>query len=250
MSGTKGGQKGKTPAKGGASGKGGAAGKGGAKGGAKGKPAAPSAKKSETGGGPASLQQVTLAQGAVSAGTGELPRLQRRYVEEIRQALTQEFGYRNPMQVPKLEKIVINMGVGEAAGDQKKLDAAVAELALISGQKPVKTIAKKAIAGFKIRAGLPIGCKVTLRKARMYEFLDRLVTIALPRVRDFRGIAGKGFDGRGNFAMGMKEQIVFPEIVYDKVDSIRGMDIQFVTTARTDAEAKALLKKFDIPFQN
>ena len=129
------------------------------------------------------------------------------------------------MQVPKLEKIVINMGVGEAAGDQKKLDAAVAELALISGQKPVKTIAKKAIAGFKIRAGLPIGCKVTLRKARMYEFLDRLVTIALPRVRDFRGIAGKGFDGRGNFAMGMKEQIVFPEIVYDKVDSIRGMDI-------------------------
>ena len=179
-----------------------------------------------------------------------MPRLQRRYVEEIRPALTREFGYSNPMQVPKLEKIVINMGVGEAASDQKKLDAAVAELALISGQKPVKTIAKKAIAGFKIRAGLPIGCKVTLRKARMYEFLDRLVTIALPRVRDFRGIAGKGFDGRGNFAMGMKEQIVFPEIVYDKVDSIRGMDIQFVTTASTDAEAKALLKKFDIPFQN
>lgn len=249
MSGTKGGQKGKAPAKGGA--KGGAGGKGGAagKGGAKGKPAQAAGKKAETGGGPASLQQVTLAQGAVSAGTGEQPRMLRRYVEEIRPALTKEFGYANPMQVPKLEKIVINMGVGEAASDQKKLDAAVAELALISGQKPVKTIAKKAIAGFKIRAGLPIGCKVTLRKARMYEFLDRLVTIALPRVRDFRGIAGKGFDGRGNFAMGMKEQIVFPEIVYDKVDSIRGMDIQFVTTARTDAEAKALLKKFDIPFQ-
>jgi large subunit ribosomal protein L5 len=250
MSGTKGGQKGKTPAKGG-SGKGGASSKGGAqaKGGAKGKAGQAPSKKAETSGGAASLQQVTIAK-EVSAGTGELPRLQRRYVDEIRPALTQEFGYRNPMQVPKLEKIVINMGVGEAAGDQKKLDAAVAELALISGQRPVKTIAKKAIAGFKIRAGLPIGCKVTLRKARMYEFLDRLVTIALPRVRDFRGIAGKGFDGRGNFAMGMKEQIVFPEIVYDKVDSIRGMDIQFVTTARTDAEAKALLKKFDIPFQN
>ena len=174
--------------------------------------------------------------------------MQRRYVDEVRAALQQEFGYKNPMQVPKLEKIVINMGVGEAAGDQKKLDAAVAELTLISGQKPVKTIAKKAIAGFKIRAGLPIGCKVTLRKARMYEFLDRLVTIALPRVRDFRGITGKGFDGRGNFAMGMKEQIIFPEIVYDKVDAIRGMDIQFVTTASTDAEAKALLKNFDIPF--
>jgi large subunit ribosomal protein L5 len=141
------------------------------------------------------------------------------------------------------------MGVGEAAADQKKLDAAVSELALISGQKPVKTVAKKAIAGFKIRKGLPIGCKVTLRKTRMYEFLDRLVTIALPRVRDFRGVPGsKGFDGRGNFAMGLKEQIVFPEIVYDKVDEIRGMDIVFVTSATTDAEAKALLKKFDIPF--
>jgi len=244
VSGTKGGQKGKTPAKGSSS-KGGAS-----KGGSKGRPAQAAAKKAETTGGPASQQQVTIAQGEVSAGAGELPRMQRRYVDEIRAALTQEFGYKNPMQVPKLEKIVINMGVGEASGDQKKLDAAVVELSLISGQKPVKTIAKKAIAGFKIRAGLPIGCKVTLRKARMYEFLDRLVTIALPRVRDFRGIAGKGFDGRGNFAMGMKEQIVFPEIVYDKVDAIRGMDIQFVTSARTDAEAKALLKKFDIPFQN
>ncbi len=153
------------------------------------------------------------------------------------------------MQVPRLEKIVINMGVGEAAGDQKKLDAAVAEMMLIAGQKPVKTLAKKAIAGFKIREGLAIGCKVTLRKTRMYEFLDRLVTIALPRVRDFRGIApNKGFDGRGNFAMGLKEQIIFPEIAYDKVDTVRGMDIIFVTTARTDAEAKALLKTLDIPF--
>jgi large subunit ribosomal protein L5 len=140
------------------------------------------------------------------------------------------------------------MGVGEAAGDQKKLDSAVADLALISGQRPVKTVAKKAIAGFKIRQGLPIGCKVTLRKARMYEFLDRLVTVALPRVRDFRGIGGKGFDGNGNFAMGLKEQIIFPEIIYDRVDQVRGMDIIFVTTARTDAEAKALLKQFDLPF--
>ena len=185
-----------------------------------------------------------------SASPDEAPRLLRRYNDEIRAKLQQEFSYANPMQVPKLEKIVINMGVGEATADQKKLDAAVAELTMISGQKPVKTVAKKAIAGFKIRKGLPIGCKVTLRKARMYEFMDRLINIALPRVRDFRGIQGKGFDGRGNFAMGLKEQIVFPEINYDRVDSVRGMDIQFVTTARTDAEAKALLKAFDLPFAN
>jgi len=183
-----------------------------------------------------------------AASPEEMPRLQQRYLQEVRKKLQEEFGYANPMQVPKLEKIVINMGVGEATGDQKKLDAAVAELMAISGQKPVKTVAKKAIAGFKIRKGLPIGCKVTLRKARMYEFMDRLITIALPRVRDFRGIAGKGFDGRGNFAMGLKEQIVFPEINYDRVDQIRGMDIQFVTSAKTDAEAKALLKAFDLPF--
>ena len=178
------------------------------------------------------------------------PRLQKHYNEVVRAELQKEFNYKNTMQVPRLEKIVLNMGVGEAAADQKKLDAAVAEMALISGQKPVKTVAKKAIAGFKIRKGLPIGCKVTLRSARMYEFLDRLVTIALPRVRDFRGITGKGFDGRGNVAMGVKEQIIFPEIVYDKVDAIRGMDIVFVTTAETDAEAKALLKGFYIPFAN
>ena len=177
-----------------------------------------------------------------------VPRLQARYAEHVRPVLQQEFGYKNPMQVPRLEKIVINMGVGEAAGDQKKLDAAVADLTLIAGQRPVKTLAKKAIAGFKIREGLPIGTKVTLRRARMYEFLDRLVTIALPRVRDFRGMSGKGFDGRGNFAMGLKEQILFPEIAYDKVDAVRGMDIVIVTTATTDAEAKALLKAFDLPF--
>src|SRR5580693_6038895 len=184
------------------------------------------------------------------ASPEEAPRMLRRYRDEVRAKLQEEFGYTNPMQVPKLEKIVINMGVGEATGDQKKLDAAVNELTAIAGQKPVKTVAKKAIAGFKIRKGLPIGCKVTLRKARMYEFMDRLFTIALPRVRDFRGITGKGFDGRGNFAMGMKEQIVFPEINYDRVDEVRGMDIQFVTTAKTDAEAKALLKAFDLPFAN
>ncbi len=179
----------------------------------------------------------------------QVPRMLRRYLDEMRPALSREFGYENPMQVPKLEKIVINMGVGEAAGDQKKLDAAVVELALIAGQKPIKTVAKKAIAAFKIREGLPIGCKVTLRKTRMYEFLDRLVTVALPRVRDFRGIpANRGFDGRGNFALGMKEQIVFPEINYDRVDQVRGMDIVFVTTAKTNAEAKALLKGFDLPF--
>ncbi len=189
-----------------------------------------------------------VADGPAKASAEEMPRMQKRYYASVRAALQKQFGYTNPMQVPRLDKIVINMGVGEAAADQKILDSAVAELTLISGQRPVKTVAKKAIAGFKIRAGLPIGCKVTLRKARMYEFLDRLVTIALPRVRDFRGISGKGFDGRGNFAMGLKEQIVFPEIVYDKVGSIRGMDIVFVTTAKTDAEAKALLKEFEIPF--
>ncbi|UPG72385.1 50S ribosomal protein L5 [Roseomonas gilardii subsp. gilardii] len=181
----------------------------------------------------------------------ELPRLQRHYNEVVRKALQEQFGYQNVMEMPKLSKIVINMGVGEAAGDSKKLDAAVADLMAIAGQKPVKTRAKKAIAGFKIREGQAIGCKVTLRRARMYEFLDRLVTIALPRVRDFRGLPGnRGFDGRGNFAMGLKEQIIFPEIAYDKVEAVRGMDIQFVTTAKTDKEAKALLKAFELPFAN
>jgi len=195
------------------------------------------------------MSETTTDITAPARVAGEMPRMQQRYNSEVKAKLQEEFAYKNPMQVPKLEKIVINMGVGEAAGDQKKLDAALSELMLIAGQKPVKTLAKKAIAGFKIREGLPIGCKVTLRKSRMFEFLDRLVTIALPRVRDFRGIpAGKGFDGRGNFAMGLKEQIIFPEIEYDKVTDIRGMDIVFVTTAKTDAEAKALLRALDVPF--
>jgi large subunit ribosomal protein L5 len=198
----------------------------------------------------AARMQETGGVAEPKASAGEITRFHKRYIDEVRAKLTAEFGYKNPMQVPRLEKIVINMGVGEATGDQKKLDAAVGELTLIAAQKPVKTVAKKAIAGFKIRKGLPIGCKVTLRKERMYEFMDRLVTIALPRVRDFRGIQGKGFDGRGNFAMGLKEQIIFPEINYDRVEDVRGMDIQFVTTARTDAEAKALLKAFDLPFAN
>jgi large subunit ribosomal protein L5 len=193
-------------------------------------------------------EEQAAAAAAYKQPKGPMPRMQTRYNEVLAPELRKQFGYKNVMQVPKLEKIVINMGVGEAAGDQKKLDAAVADLTVIAAQKPVKTVAKKAIAGFKIREGLPIGTKVTLRRAKMYEFLDRLVTIALPRVRDFRGITGKGFDGRGNFAMGLKEQIVFPEIAYDKVDAVRGMDIVFVTTAKTDAEAKALLKGFDIPF--
>jgi large subunit ribosomal protein L5 len=206
-------------------------------------------KKSE--GGEGRAQTVAAKAGKAAASPAEKPRLAVHYGEVVRQQLIQEFGYKNPMEVPKLEKIVINMGVGEAAGDQKKLDAAVADLTAISGQTPVRTKAKKAIAGFKIREGQAIGCKVTLRKARMYEFLDRLVTIALPRVRDFRGIPGnRGFDGRGNYAMGLKEQIVFPEINYDRVDTVRGMDIQFVTTAKTDKEAKALLKAFQLPFQN
>jgi len=185
-----------------------------------------------------------------AAAPKEPPRLRRYFDDVVRAELLKEFGYSNAMQVPRLEKIVVNMGVGEAVADSKKLDMAVAELAAITGQKPVKTLAKKAIAGFKIRTGMPIGCKVTLRKARMYEFLDRLVTIAMPRIRDFRGLpATKGFDGNGNFAMGLKEQIVFPEINYDRVDAIRGMDIVFHTTAKTDKEAKALLKAFSFPFQ-
>jgi large subunit ribosomal protein L5 len=229
-------------------------GKSGAKPGGKpaGKPAAGGAGPRGGGGPPQKVaRDKAVDTGIVAeASPKETPRMLRRYRDEVRAKLTEEFGYTNPMQVPRLEKIVINMGVGEATADQKKLDAAVSELTAIAGQKPVKTIAKKAIAGFKIRKGLPIGCKVTLRKARMYEFMDRLFTIALPRVRDFRGITGKGFDGRGNFAMGMKEQIIFPEINYDRVDDVRGMDIQFVTTAKTDAEAKALLKAFELPFAN
>jgi large subunit ribosomal protein L5 len=179
-----------------------------------------------------------------------MTRLQQRYNDVVRPSLMKEFNYANSLQAPRLDKIVINMGVGEAVGDSKKIQAAAAELAAISGQKAVITKARKAIANFKLREGLSIGCKVTLRRQRMYEFLDRLVNIALPRVRDFRGVSSKSFDGKGNYALGLKEQIVFPEIDYDKIDAVRGMDIVICTTAKTDAEAKALLKGFDMPFVN
>ncbi len=175
-------------------------------------------------------------------------RFQERYENEIRANMMQEFGYTNVLQVPKIEKIVINMGVGKATQDSKKVKAATEELTRIAGQKAVVTRARKSIAGFKLREGMPIGTKVTLRRTRMYEFLDRLVTIALPRTRDFRGLNPKSFDGRGNYAMGVKEQIIFPEIEYDQVDEIRGMDIIICTTANTDDEARALLRGFEMPF--
>ncbi|KPL51471.1 MULTISPECIES: 50S ribosomal protein L5 [Hyphomicrobiales] len=177
------------------------------------------------------------------------PRLRKHYDEVVRPAMIEKFGYKNPMEVPSLDKIVLNMGVGEATGDSKKPSVAAADLAMIAGQKPVVTRARKAIATFKIRENMPIGAKVTLRKTRMYEFLDRLVTIALPRVRDFRGLNAKSFDGRGNYAMGVKEHIIFPEINYDKVDQIWGMDIIVCTTAKTDEEARELLKLFNFPFR-
>lgn len=176
------------------------------------------------------------------------PRLKRKYREEIRAKLQEQFNYSNPMKVPKLDKVVINMGVGEATSDSKKIKSALAELERIAGQKPVATKARKSIAGFKLREGMLIGAKVTLRRDRMYEFLDRLTTIALPRVKDFRGLNGKSFDGRGNYAMGMKEHIVFPEINYDQIDQMWGMDIIVCTTARTDDEARALLTEFKFPF--
>jgi large subunit ribosomal protein L5 len=177
-------------------------------------------------------------------------RLKEVYKKEIVPALTKQFGYKSTMEVPRITKIVLNMGVGEAVGDKKILENAAADMTKISGQKPIVTKARKAIAAFKIREGYPIGCMVTLRENRMYEFLDRLVSIALPRVRDFRGVSGRSFDGRGNFNMGVKEQIIFPEIEYDKIDAIRGMNITIATTARTDAEAKALLSGFRFPFRN
>jgi large subunit ribosomal protein L5 len=183
------------------------------------------------------------------ADTKYEPRLKKEYVERIRKALQEQFSYANEMQIPRLDKIVINMGVGESTGDSKKPSVAAADLAAIAGQKPVITRARNSIAGFKLREGMPIGAKVTLRGARMYEFLDRLVNIALPRVRDFRGLNPKSFDGRGNFAMGIKEHIVFPEINYDKVDQMWGMDIIVCTTAPTDDEARALLKEFSFPFR-
>jgi large subunit ribosomal protein L5 len=176
------------------------------------------------------------------------PRLKADYDDRIVKAMTEKFGYKNRLEVPRLDKIVINMGVGEATQDKKKVEAAAAEMQAIAGQKPVVTKAKKSIAQFKLREGMPIGCKVTLRRERMYEFLDRLVTVALPRVRDFRGLNPKSFDGRGNYAMGLKEQIVFPEINYDQIDMVRGMDIIVTTTAKTDEEARELLRLFNFPF--
>jgi large subunit ribosomal protein L5 len=182
--------------------------------------------------------------------SGVTPRLYTFYRETVAPNLVKQFGYKSVMQVPRISKITLNMGVGEAVADKKILENAVGDMTKIAGQKPVVTKSKKSIAGFKIRTGYPIGCMVTLRSRRMYEFLDRLVTIALPRVRDFRGISGRAFDGRGNYNMGVKEQIIFPEIDYDKIDALRGMNICITTTAKTDAEAKALLAAFKFPFKN
>jgi large subunit ribosomal protein L5 len=176
------------------------------------------------------------------------PRLKAHYKETARAALKEEFGYKNDMQIPRLEKIVLNMGVGEAVSDSKKIRSAVADMAAIAGQQPVITKAKKSIAGFRVREDMPLGVKVTLRGNRMYEFLDRLVTVAMPRIRDFRGVSGKSFDGNGNYALGLKEHIVFPEIAFDKIDQMWGMDIAICTTATSDAEAKSLLKQFNMPF--
>ncbi|HHD11381.1 MAG TPA: 50S ribosomal protein L5 [Deltaproteobacteria bacterium] len=178
-----------------------------------------------------------------------MPRLKEIYKNKVVPELMKEFGYKNIMQVPKLEKIVINMGLGEAVRDIKVIDSAMKDLSAITGQKPVVTRAKKSIASFKLRAGMPIGCKVTLRGARMYEFLDRLINFAMPRIRDFKGVSDKGFDGKGNYTLGIKEQIIFPEVDYDKVDKIRGMNITINTTANTDEEGKALLKQLGMPFK-
>ncbi|MBB1059667.1 50S ribosomal protein L5 [Marilutibacter spongiae] len=179
-----------------------------------------------------------------------MTRLEKIYKEEVVPALTEKFGYKNPMEVPRLVKITLNMGVGEAATNKKVLENAVADMAKLSGQQPIVTKSRVSVASFKIRDGWPIGCKVTLRRAKMFEFLDRLVNVALPRVRDFRGVSAKSFDGRGNYNMGVKEQIIFPEIDYDQVDALRGMDIAITTTAKTDAEARALLEAFRFPFRN
>lgn len=178
-----------------------------------------------------------------------MSRLKEQYMNEIVDAMIKKFGYNNRMQVPKLDKIVVNMGIGEAKENAKILEAAMSDMELITGQKPIKTISKKSIANFKIREGMPIGCKVTLRGEKMYEFLDRLVNLALPRVRDFRGVNPNSFDGRGNYALGIKEQLIFPEVEFDKIDKVRGMDVIFVTTAKTDEEARELLAQFNMPFQ-
>ncbi len=179
-----------------------------------------------------------------------MARLQRYYRETVAPRLREQFGYRNVMEVPRITKVTLNMGVGEAVADKKIMEHAVGNLTQIAGQKPIVTLSRKSIAGFKIRAGWPIGCKVTLRRDRMYEFLDRLINIAIPRIRDFRGFSARAFDGRGNYSLGVREQIIFPEIDYDKIDAIRGLDITITTTARTDAEGRALLAAFDFPFRN
>ena len=219
------------------------------------KPAAPPQKTAPRPGARPAAPGRKPAEAAPSAarprGTGQVPpRLRERYRTQVVPALMKERGYSNPLQVPRLEKIVINMGVGEARDNAKVMDFATADLAAISGQKPVVTRAKKSIANFKLRAGVPIGAKVTLRGARMYEFLDRLINVALPRVRDFKGVPAKGFDGRGNYALGLREQLIFPEIDYDKIDKVRGMDIIVCTTAATDEEAKALLTHLGVPFRD
>jgi large subunit ribosomal protein L5 len=178
-----------------------------------------------------------------------MARLHDHYKDQVIPALTEKFGYKSVMEVPRIEKITLNMGVGEAVGDKKNMEFAVNDMTQIAGQKPIVTKARRSVAGFKIREGWPIGCKVTLRRERMYEFLDRLINIAMPRVRDFRGVSAKSFDGRGNYSLGVKEQIIFPEVEYDKVDSLRGMDITITTTARTDEEGRALLDGFNFPFK-
>lgn len=218
------------------------------------KAAAPKAEAKKAAAVPAKAEKKAAAPAAAKTGPklegdAKTPRLQLVYDKEIVPALKEKFGYKNVMEVPRLTKIVINMGVGEAVADQKQIQSAVEEMGLISGQKPVITKAKKAEASFKIRAGLQIGCRVTLRKQRMYEFLDRFVTIAMPRIRDFRGVNPKSFDGRGNYNMGLKEQLIFPEINYDRVSTVRGMDITIVTTAKNDEEARALLEGFSVPFR-
>jgi large subunit ribosomal protein L5 len=210
---------------------------------------APAAKTDKAAKGDAPKAEKKAAAPKAATPDGYTPRMRKHYDEVVRPALIEEFGYTNPMQVPTITKIVLNMGVGESPQDSKKASVAAGDLALIAGQKPVVTRARKAISQFKVRENMPIGCKVTLRKQKMYEFMDRLVTIALPRVRDFRGLNPKSFDGRGNYALGIKEHLVFPEINYDKAEASWGMDVVIATTAKTDAEARALLKHFNFPFR-
>jgi large subunit ribosomal protein L5 len=214
------------------------------------KPAGEAKKPKQGKGAAEGRQQAAEAVDERPSGPKEPARLQTFYREQVMKDLAQQFGYKSMMEVPRIEKIVVNMGVGEAVADKKILDNAVADMQKIVGQKPLVTKARVSVANFKIREGYPIGCKVTLRGARMYEFLDRLVNVAMPRIRDFRGISPRSFDGRGNYNMGVKEQIIFPEIEYDKIDAIRGMNITITTTAKTDAEAKALLASFKFPFRS